>query len=281
MNINFKCSGCTNVCVSKNDFDNHVETCLKYKDMKITTLTNKIIDKNKLFRSIIQTIHSSSSFSDIIYSPGHSSSETPKPISFTTMIGRSSSETPKPISFTTMIGRSSSETPKYQKPKTSSFTGHRSIETPKPLPQTLAWGVQTMSPLDLSSSRIKSIIKTEFDIKYFNDGQEGVARFVVDKLLTDSNGNIQYKCITSIDHIYSYKNMDNVFIKDTKASDLVNCIHKYITKKADKITTKLLKTEPGKKRFLEILDIKASISSLNISYISRIEFCNKLTSLIV
>ncbi len=71
---------------------------------------------------------------------------------------------------------------------------------------------------------IKKIIDDDYNALYALNGQKGVARFLVDKFLTDENGNLKYICTDPSRHIFKFKNDKGEIKKDIEAKKLTNYI---------------------------------------------------------
>jgi hypothetical protein len=75
-----------------------------------------------------------------------------------------------------------------------------------------------MIPLDLSENNIRNIVQSEFTEEYLKKDHEGIAQFIIEKILKrDSNGNYNYISTDSSRHIGFYKDIDTGYIiKDVK-----------------------------------------------------------------
>lgn len=82
--------------------------------------------------------------------------------------------------------------------------------------------ILNMSPVNLSTERIKDIIDTEFNHNYISGGQKGVAEFAKEKLLLDDEGNPTYICTDSERKVFKYKDELGAIQKDDKAKKLTN-----------------------------------------------------------
>ena len=71
---------------------------------------------------------------------------------------------------------------------------------------------------------IKRIIDDDYNALYALNGQKGAARFLVDKFLTDENGNLKYVCTDPSRHIFKFKNDKGEIKKDVEAKKLTNYI---------------------------------------------------------
>ena len=72
--------------------------------------------------------------------------------------------------------------------------------------------------------KVKNAIENKLDIKDVIDGQKGLARFVKNNLLTDENGNLNYKCSDSSRCMFKYKDSSGEIKKDIEAKKLTDYI---------------------------------------------------------
>lgn len=81
-----------------------------------------------------------------------------------------------------------------------------------------------LPPLTLTQIEATQVIDNCFDNQYFYDGQKGAAKFVVDNLLTDSDGKLKYVCTDPSRQIFKFKNGDGDMKKDVKAKKLTEML---------------------------------------------------------
>ena len=80
-----------------------------------------------------------------------------------------------------------------------------------------------ISPLDLSSTDIiKNMINDKYKLDYIFSGQKGIARFEIDHILKDDEGNLKYVCTDPSRHIFKYKDETGEIRKDIEAKKLTN-----------------------------------------------------------
>ena len=65
-----------------------------------------------------------------------------------------------------------------------------------------------LSPLNLNKEAFAETIRDSFTKDYFLQGQKGVARFAVEKLLRDSDGKLKYVCTDPSRQVYRFKTLD-------------------------------------------------------------------------
>ena len=80
-----------------------------------------------------------------------------------------------------------------------------------------------MSSLDFNNTdKIKDAIENKLNGNHVVDGQKGLAKFMVDTILTDDEGNLLYVCTDSSRNIFKYKNSDGEINKDVEAKKLIS-----------------------------------------------------------
>ena len=94
--------------------------------------------------------------------------------------------------------------------------------------------------------KVKNIIEN-YNIDYIIDGQKGFAKFAVDNLLKDENGNLKYVCTDPSRQIFKYKNNEGLLKKDVEAKKLTNyLVDGGISQKATEISNQWIINEDGK-----------------------------------
>jgi hypothetical protein len=103
------------------------------------------------------------------------------------------------------------------------------------------------SSLDFDDiEKVKNIIEN-YNIDYILDGQKGFAKFAVDNLLKDENGNLKYVCTDPSRQIFKYKNNEGLLKKDIEAKKLTNyLVDGGISQKATEISNQWIINEDGK-----------------------------------
>ncbi len=83
--------------------------------------------------------------------------------------------------------------------------------------------------LNISSSidftdinKIRDIIENNYTMEYFLDGQKGFAKFALENLLIDDEGNLKYICTDPSRQIFKYKDSLGDIQKDVEARKLTN-----------------------------------------------------------
>jgi uncharacterized C2H2 Zn-finger protein len=80
-----------------------------------------------------------------------------------------------------------------------------------------------MSSLDFNNfDKIKDAIENKLNVNHVVDGQKGLAKFMVDTILTDDEGNLLYVCTDSSRNIFKYKNSNGEINKDVEAKKLIS-----------------------------------------------------------
>ncbi len=107
--------------------------------------------------------------------------------------------------------------------------------------------ILNLTPMNLEADDFTERIKDLFSEKYMLSGQEGIARFVAENLLTDEDGNLKYICTDPSRQIFKFMT-DKGVGKDIKASKLTSAIYDEIKSKTADTTNQLFdksKTEDG------------------------------------
>lgn len=92
--------------------------------------------------------------------------------------------------------------------------------------------LNALEPLIFDKKEFTRIIQEKFTKGYLIDGQHGVARFVVEHLLKDKNGNRNYICSDPSRHVYKYKDENGDIKRDVGAIKLINAIIDSIIRKS-------------------------------------------------
>ena len=83
--------------------------------------------------------------------------------------------------------------------------------------------ILNIAPLNLSDTEnIKSLIDSNYNIDYIFSGQKGFAKFAVDHLLKDDEGNLKYVCTDPSRQIFKYKDISGEVRKDIEAKKLTS-----------------------------------------------------------
>ena len=71
-------------------------------------------------------------------------------------------------------------------------------------------------------NKIKEIIENNYNMDYMLDGQKGFAKFAVENLLKDEDGNLKYVCTDPSRQIFKYKDTLGDIQRDVEAKKLTN-----------------------------------------------------------
>ena len=82
-----------------------------------------------------------------------------------------------------------------------------------------------MTSMDFDNMEtLKDAIDTKLNANHIVDGQRGLAQFLVDAILKDSEGNLKYKCTDSSRGIFKFLNSEGEINKDVDARKLISYI---------------------------------------------------------
>ena len=70
--------------------------------------------------------------------------------------------------------------------------------------------------------KLKNIINEKYNDSYLFQGQKGIAKFAVEHILTDENGNLSYICTDPSRQIFKYKDSSGDIRKDVEAKKITN-----------------------------------------------------------
>lgn len=80
-----------------------------------------------------------------------------------------------------------------------------------------------MTPIDFDNLEIiKDLIDNNLNANHVVEGQKGLAQFLIDTFLKDSDGNLKYKCTDVSRFIYKFVNNQGEMIKDMDAKKLIS-----------------------------------------------------------
>jgi len=80
-----------------------------------------------------------------------------------------------------------------------------------------------MSSLDFNNlDKIKDAIENRLNVNHVVDGQKGLAKFMVDTILTDEDGNLLYVCTDKSRNMFKFKNSAGEINKDAEAKKLIS-----------------------------------------------------------
>jgi hypothetical protein len=119
---------------------------------------------------------------------------------------------------------------------------------PKTTKNTTTNILSIQSPLDFNNlEKVKTIIDEKYNNSYLFEGQKGIAKFVVENILTDENGNLNYICTDPSRQIFKYKDPSGDIRKDIEAKKIINfLIDGGIQNKSSNMFMKLWTDKDGK-----------------------------------
>ena len=80
-----------------------------------------------------------------------------------------------------------------------------------------------VTPLDFNNTNnLKTLIDDKYNLNYIFSGQKGIAKFAVDHLLKDDEGNLKYVCTDPSRNIFKFKDDKGDIQKDIEAKKLTN-----------------------------------------------------------
>lgn len=126
--------------------------------------------------------------------------------------------------------------------------------------------LMSMTPFDLqdekTKDRMSKIAKEHYSNEYFADGQRGMARFAVEKLLTDESGKLMYICTDVSRQIFKHRTPDGNILKDVKANKLSQLLGQTVIPVSAELLQKMLSTMTSEE-FTEVSNSFMSIKGTN------------------
>ena len=80
--------------------------------------------------------------------------------------------------------------------------------------------------LNLSQEHVKKVLAEHLDYNVVYAGQAGLAKFVVDNMLTDQSGKIIYKCVDPSRQMFEFVDENGMIVRDMKAEKLIQSLIK-------------------------------------------------------
>jgi hypothetical protein len=80
--------------------------------------------------------------------------------------------------------------------------------------------------LNLSQEHIKKVLAEKLDFNVVYAGQAGLAKFVVDYMLTDEDGNVIYHCVDPSRQTFEFIDEKGEKVRDVKAEKLIQSLLK-------------------------------------------------------
>ena len=122
--------------------------------------------------------------------------------------------------------------------------------------------ISNLTPLDLSQSRVDSIIDEKYTKNDFYEGQKGAAQVIHKHILTDSDGKSQIVCTDTERGTFHHIDINGEHVVDYKNIHLIDRVHLPLKKKASKFASEEYLKNP--EAFKEITMNESSIRELEI-----------------
>jgi hypothetical protein len=103
--------------------------------------------------------------------------------------------------------------------------------------------VSILTPLDLSSERLKELVEANFTNAHLLEGQKGVARFTVEHVIKDEDGKLRYICTDPARHTFRFKEGDTE-IKDVRGKRLSTALAPPVMDKTGRLGMQAIKDNP-------------------------------------
>lgn len=119
----------------------------------------------------------------------------------------------------------------------------------------------TMSPLIFTDEVINNAM-INFNISHVSEGQQGVARFVHQYLLTDKDGNLNYICADPSRAMFNYADEKFIVNRDFKAKKLTNMLSTGIISKTKSMVGPIIEKDSTSKEAIIALDNMCDIINM-------------------
>jgi hypothetical protein len=103
--------------------------------------------------------------------------------------------------------------------------------------------VSILTPLDLSQERLKELVEANFTNSHMLEGQKGVARFTVEHVIRNEQGNLQYICTDTARHTFRFKDGDTE-IKDIRGKRLSTALAPPVIDKSGRLGLEAIRANP-------------------------------------
>ena len=205
----FKCEYCDKILATKQNLINHLSVCLEKKDKELNELKNRIDSELKE--------HTQKELEDLRELRERSNKEILEKDKIIIKINTQLENYKEHI-------EKQEEQIKDLQEKLDKIA-NKAIDRPT----TVVSNTTTNNNLNITSSldfnnfdRIKDAIENKFTVNHVVDGQKGLAKFMVDTILTDDEGNLLYVCTDASRNIFKYKNSEGEINKDVEAKKLIS-----------------------------------------------------------
>ena len=207
----YRCEYCDKILSTKQSLTKHKETCCKKKDNEIKDKENK----DKLLRKLIDEIVEK----DKIIIKVNTQLE-----NFKEQLEKQEESYKEQLEKKEKQEENYKEQIKDLQEKLDKIA-NKAIDRPTTVVSntTTNNNLNIVSSLDFNNfDRIKDAIENKLNVNHVVDGQKGLAKFMVDTILTDEEGNLLYVCTDPSRNMFKYKNTDGEINKDVEAKKLIS-----------------------------------------------------------
>jgi hypothetical protein len=103
--------------------------------------------------------------------------------------------------------------------------------------------VSILTPLDLSTERLRELVEANFTNSHLLEGQKGVARFTVEHVIKDKDGKLQYICTDPARHTFRFKEGETE-IKDLRGKRLSVALAPPVMDKTSRLGMEAIRENP-------------------------------------
>ena len=211
----FICKSCDHVSMKRSDFQIHLSNCMKYAlDLEKETYEKKIAEKDSHITKIEQ--EKNDCISKLEQDHRNKLQEKNDYISkletkIEKMEAKLEAKLEKLESTVTTIALEA-KTPSKAASTTNNTTNLITVTN--------------NNVLNLSQEHVKKVLSEKLDFNVVYAGQAGLAKFVVDYILTDQDGNIIYRCVDPSRQMFEFIDEKGEKVRDAKAEKLIQSLLK-------------------------------------------------------
>ena len=205
----FKCEYCDKILSTKQNLTNHLSVCLEKKDKELNELKNRIDSELKE--------HTQKELKDLRELRERSNKEILEKDKIIIKINTQLEN------YKEQLEKQEDQIKDLQEKLDK--IANKAIDRPTTVVSntTTNNNLNIMSSLDFNNfDKIKDAIENKLNVNHVVDGQKGLAKFMVDTILTDDEGNLLYVCTDSSRNIFKYKNSNGEINKDVEAKKLIS-----------------------------------------------------------
>lgn len=200
----FVCKSCNHISMKRSDFQIHLSNCMKYTiDLEKEIYEAKILEKDGYISKLEQDHRDKLQEKNDYIAKLETKIEK--------MEAKLEAKLEKLESTVTTIALEA-KTPSKAASTTHNTTNHITVTN--------------NNYLNLSQEHVKKVLAEKLDYNVVYAGQAGLAKFVVDYMLTDEDGNVIYRCVDPSRQMFEFIDEKGEKVRDAKAEKLIQSLLK-------------------------------------------------------